>query len=77
MSIKNKDGIDVQGNKAIAEEAVTYFRELFSTSNHPQLTEMLSNIDCVVTEEMNQNLTRELTDDEIKKVFSLLVLIRH
>lgn len=72
ISIQNNQGIHVQGNKMISLEAERYFGELFSTQNPSNVDMALSNIDRVVTDEMNAFITRPVSVDEVRRsVFSI------
>ena len=83
MLILNGHGPEIRGNKEIAKEAIRYFRDLFSSTNHCNpsnalhnikltLTEEMHNIKSTLTEEMNSALLQASTENEIKQaLFSI------
>ena len=70
-SILNTNGEEIRGNTAIAEEAISYFKDLFSsTACNP--SNALHNIKLSVTEAMNATLLQDISEEEIKKaMFSI------
>lgn len=71
-TIQGQDGIDIHGNAAIAAEAERYFSTLFTSGGVTDLSKVLSNIQTVVTDQINADLTRDITTEEIRKaLFSI------
>ncbi|XP_024014707.1 uncharacterized protein LOC112088547 [Eutrema salsugineum] len=74
LSIQDSQGIIQRGDDNIAATAERYFTELFSTQGIPQnaIDEVLVNFESRVTRDMNNDLTREVSLEEIRKaVFSI------
>lgn len=65
-SIQDLNGTRLYGNREIGNEGIRYFSELFSSNSQGDLTEVLRNIQPVVTAEMNNSLLTEITSEEIK-----------
>ena len=63
--------LDEEGNwhdsiDSIAEVAVSYFKNLYSSAYSTRISEVLDAIPTKVTEEMNQSLIKEFTREEIE-----------
>jgi len=65
-SIQDVNGMDVHGNRNIATEAIRYFTELFSTNSPTTISKALRNIHPVVTPTMNDQLLKDVSEDEIR-----------
>jgi len=71
-SISDVNGTKFRGNRDIANEAVRYFGDLFSSGGQPDVSSALRYIQPVVTEETNMALLHEITEEEIKQaLFSI------
>ncbi|KAG7599472.1 Reverse transcriptase domain [Arabidopsis suecica] len=71
-SIIDGHGSVIYGNKEISGEAIRYFSDLFSSNMPSQTSTALRNIKPMVTEEMNRELTRDITVEEVRSaVFSI------
>jgi len=66
LSIQDSDGSDIYGNGNIAAKAEKYFGELFSSSNHRDLTAILQHIQLVVSPATNELLLTDITTKEIR-----------
>jgi len=74
VAIEDKDGMVKRGDNAIAEVAAEYFQDLFSTSATSEAVhnDIFEDFPKRVSQEMNRDLTRSLTQEEIKSaVFSI------
>lgn len=63
--ISDEDGNWCQSFRATAEVAISYFEKLYTTSNPSSISKVTSSISIKVTEDMNQNLMKEFTTEEI------------
>lgn len=71
-SIQTTNGETIYGNQKIVEEAEMYFKDLFSSSNNNDMEKVLSNINPVVTNSMNEALTKKISAEEVRTaVFSI------
>ena len=50
----------------VAEIAVSYFEKLYTTSQPDRIQEVIDAIDPKVSNEMNQNLIKQFTKEEVK-----------
>ena len=66
-TIKNQQGEDLEGNLEISQEAITYFTDMFSTSGPLRMENTLPSIHSVITPEMNDNLIKDITAEEVKE----------
>ena len=66
-TIKNQQGEDLEGNLEISQEAITYFTNMFSTSGPLRMGNTLHSIHSVITPEMNDNLIKDITAEEVKE----------
>jgi hypothetical protein len=64
-SIKDQDGSTKTGQKDIAELFVSYFSQLFATSNPSEFEPVLNGVAQCITEDMNQALIAEFTAVEV------------
>ena len=72
VKIKNGNGVEQWSEAAKAQVAVDYFNGLFRSSNPPSYQPLLQEMRPRVSDEMNQKLTVEVSDEEIKSaVFSI------
>ncbi|XP_018435286.2 uncharacterized protein LOC108807498 [Raphanus sativus] len=72
IKIKNANGEEQWSEAAKAQVAVDYFSVLFKSSNPPSYQTLFQEMTPRVTEEMNQQLRREVSDEEIRSaVFSI------
>lgn len=67
--IQDDQGIVYRGHKEIATVAVKYFQDLYTSEgiNHALYTEVFHDFQRRVTPTMNQNLTRQVTEEEIHR----------
>ncbi|KAG7556714.1 Ribonuclease H domain [Arabidopsis suecica] len=65
-SIMDDQGIEHFQDDAIGKVAEAYFTNLFSTSQYTDLEETIADIEPKVTEQMNRDLLRPVTDLEIR-----------
>lgn len=73
-SIIDNQGVVRRGNNQIGEVAIDYFTDLFRSQpvNEALLTDIFQGFQKRVTDEINKELIREVSDDEIyKAVFSI------
>jgi hypothetical protein len=56
-----------ESNEEIAEIMLEYYKTLFTTSSPTHLAEAVEEVQSVVTEEMNDNLTREFRAEEVQQ----------
>ncbi|XP_033146231.1 uncharacterized protein LOC103863321 [Brassica rapa] len=66
-SLTDSGGVEHTSEEAKGDIAVQYFTELFTSSRPSDATELLRDFVPRVTERMNENLTKPVTDAEIKK----------
>ncbi|CAL5443469.1 unnamed protein product [Camellia sinensis] len=66
VKLKTEFGEWCDMDEAINNQLFSYFQKLFKASEARDMTEALSVVDCEVTEAMNADLTKPLTDAEIK-----------
>lgn len=64
--LKTEAGIVLEAEEEINEHLVTYFQTLFQAAAERDFTEVLSSVTMEVSDEMNVNLTKSVTDAEIK-----------
>ncbi|XP_021715945.1 uncharacterized protein LOC110683843 [Chenopodium quinoa] len=64
------DGGVVTGDDDIGEAAVTYFRDLFSSSNPTLIDQALHGFQTRVTDDMNNTLRANYTGEEVKQALS-------
>ena len=64
--IMNENGDWVDSIDGIAEMAVSYFKNIYSSSFPTRIPEVLDTIPTKVTEEMNQILIQEFTREEVE-----------
>ena len=65
-SIRDENGNWHESIDGIAEVAVSYFKNLYSTSYPTRILEVLDTIPTKVTEDMNQRLIQEFTREEVE-----------
>ena len=65
-SIRDENGNWHECIDGIAEVAVSYFKNLYSTSYPTRILEVLDTIPTKVTEDMNQCLIQEFTREEVE-----------
>ncbi|CAL5418630.1 unnamed protein product [Camellia sinensis] len=66
VKLKTEFGEWCDMDEAINNQLFSYFQKLFKALEARDMTEALSVVDCEVTEAMNADLTKPLTDAEIK-----------
>lgn len=66
-SLYDSGGVEHTSEEAKGEIAIKYFTELFSTSSPSDATELLRGFTPRVTERMNTDLTKPVSDTEIRK----------
>ncbi|XP_009103419.1 uncharacterized protein LOC103829502 [Brassica rapa] len=67
LKLVNETGQEATNVNAMGQVAVEYFTSLFSTGDGGDLSDMLDGFTARVTAEMNERLTREVTDVEIRE----------
>lgn len=68
----NDDDVWVEEETELGSLFEEYFKDLFKTSGPRDLTKVLEHVPQLVNDDMNQVLTREVTEEEVKKaVFSI------
>ena len=71
-TVLDDQGIEHSRDDVICKVAENYFQELFTTSQNTYMDEIISGIECKVTDNMNRDLTLPITDKEITDaVFSI------
>ncbi|KAG7597660.1 Reverse transcriptase domain [Arabidopsis suecica] len=71
-SILDNQGIEHFRDDAIGKVAEAYFINLFTTTQNTDLIDIISSIDCKVSDEMNRELILPISDQEVKDaVFSI------
>nr|XP_027122295.1 uncharacterized protein LOC113739247 [Coffea arabica] len=72
LNIQREDGTWTKNEEELGKEVADYYRVLFSSSGSEGLAEILSGIPLTITTEMNDKLTKEVSDIEIKSaLFSM------
>ncbi|KAG7534390.1 Ribonuclease H-like superfamily [Arabidopsis thaliana x Arabidopsis arenosa] len=72
LGLLNNDGMWVDKEVGIERLAVDYFKDLFTTSDPQEFHSVLQDVPAMISEDMNQKLTREISPEEVKKaLFSL------
>ncbi|KAG7599040.1 Reverse transcriptase domain [Arabidopsis suecica] len=72
LGLLNNDGMWVDKEVGIEHLAVDYFKDLFTTSDPQEFHSVLQDVPNMISEDMNQKLTREISPEEVKKaLFSL------
>ena len=62
----NEEGVWDDSPDSIAEVAVSYFKNLYSSAYPSRISDVLDSIPTKVTEDMNQSLIKEFTREEIE-----------
>lgn len=65
-------GIVHTKDEAIAKVAEDFFTSMFTASNTVPLDNIIPTVDHKITAEMNRDLTRNVTDSEIKEAMFLI-----
>ena len=72
IGLLNQDGLWVDKEGGIENLAVEYFRDLFTTSDPQDFHSALRDVPVMISEIMNQRLTKEISPEEVKRaLFSL------
>ncbi|KAG7581014.1 Reverse transcriptase zinc-binding domain [Arabidopsis suecica] len=72
LGLLNDDGMWVDKEVGIERLAVDYFKDLFTTSDPQEFHSVLQDVPTMISEDMNQKLTREISPEEVKRaLFSL------
>lgn len=74
MAIENEQGMVQRGDDAIGQATEEYFQKLFTTTRDDAFNynDVFNNFSARVTEEMNEDLTKPVTEEEVRKaVFSI------
>ncbi|CAL9248257.1 unnamed protein product, partial [Arabidopsis halleri] len=56
-----------ESERGMEEIATNYFKELFKVSNTNGIDEMVNEVSPIITETMNNELTKEVTETEVRK----------
>ncbi|CAA7014948.1 unnamed protein product [Microthlaspi erraticum] len=64
--LKNEQGQLEETEEGIVAVATRYFRHLFETSNPEEIELVLSKVKIIITDTMNEALTRPVTENEVK-----------
>ena len=64
--IMDEEGVWHDSPDSIAEVAVSYFKNLYSSTYPSRISDVLDSIPTKVTEDMNQSLIKEFTREEIE-----------
>ena len=67
MGLWNDDGQWCKGKENIAATAVAYFEKIYTTTYPTRINEVISFISRRVTEDINTELTKTFTRDEVIK----------
>ena len=59
-------------DKGVEKVAVDYFEDLFSTTSPTEFDSFLTEITPVITSQMNQNLLKIVTEDEVKQALFMM-----
>ena len=65
--LKKKNGEWCEGEEETCKEILDYFTHMFLSDNPGEFDEVLQGIPHIVTTEMNRNLIRPVTDQEISR----------
>lgn len=65
--LQSSDGTWIETEEGIESEAIHYFSNLFTASPSLQPSQLLRDIPVRVSSEMNDRLSRDVTESEIKK----------
>lgn len=72
VTIQDEDGNDIYGNIEIADEAQRYFKALFTKGDQADLSRIMQHVKLVITEEANETLLREVTQEEVQAALFLI-----
>ncbi|KAL1202796.1 hypothetical protein V5N11_003633 [Cardamine amara subsp. amara] len=67
LSVKDNHGVEKLGEEMISETAVEYFQRVYESASPSLWDSFFENFTSPVTEDMNSQLTREVTTKEIRK----------
>ena len=65
LGILDKNGIWCEDQESIAKAAASYFEEIFSSSHPSQISTTIAPIPTLVYPEMNENLSKAFSSDEV------------
>ena len=66
LNIQREDGTWTSSEKEVGEEMACYYQQLFDSQGVEGVEEMLNGIPNTITDYMNANLTRTVTEKEIQ-----------
>ena len=70
--LKSRTGDWCKNEEETCQEIIDYFQQIFTTQEPENFAEILEGVPQTITEEMNRELTRKVTEQEISKaVFSM------
>lgn len=67
IGLRDQQGEWIDDEEGIEKEAVGYFTNLFTSSTSSDPSHVLQDVPEVVTPQMNEYLTKEVTEEEVKK----------
>ena len=72
MGLWNDDGLWCDSKESITDTAISYFKKIYTTSSPTRINEVISAIPRHVTEDMNIELTKTFTKEEVLKALQQL-----
>ena len=72
MGLWNDDGVWCESKDSIVATAISYFEKIYSTSSPSGISEVTCALSRCVTDDMNADLTKVFTRDEVTNVLKQL-----
>ena len=72
LGLWNDDGLWCDSKESITDTAISYFKKIYTISSPTEINEVISAIPRHVTEDMNIELTKTFTKEEVLKALQQL-----